>query len=159
MTDSDWVAIAFLTFIGILIYVKVPKRVTEALDSKAQEISKELDDARTLREEAQNLLASYQRQQAEAEAQAGSIVEQAEADAKALAEQTRVQLKEQLERRTKLAEDKIAQAETKAVEEVRALAASTAATAARAVLTDTMDDAKGAALIDADIENIKASLH
>lgn len=159
MTDADWVAVAFAVFVGILIYVKVPKKVNDALDAKAAEISKELDDARTLREEAQSLLAGYQRQQSEAEEQAQAIVVQAEADAKALAAATREQLTESLERRTKLAQDKIAQAEAKAVEEVRLLAAAAAAGAARTVLSDEIDNAKGASLIDQGIAGIKDNLH
>lgn len=157
--DTEWVAIAFLTFIAILIYVKVPRKVTDALDAKREEIAKELDDARELREEAQALLAGYQRQQAEAQDQADAIVAQAEADAKALADATRVKLAETLERRTKLAQDKIAQAEAQAIEEVRALAASAASEAARTVLTAEIDDSKGASLIDEGIAKVKENLH
>lgn len=159
MTDADWVAVAFAVFIGILVYVKVPKKVTDALDSKRDEIAKELDDARELREEAQALLAGYQRQQAEAQDQADAIVAQAEADAKALAAATRVKLTETLERRTKLAQDKIARAESQAIDEVRALAASAAADAARIVLTAEMDDSKGNTLIDQGIADVKDNLH
>ncbi|MGB0920560.1 MAG: ATP F0F1 synthase subunit B [Alphaproteobacteria bacterium] len=159
MTDADWVAVAFAVFVGILIYVKVPKKVTDALDSKRDEIAKELDDARELREEAQALLAGYQRQQAEAQDQADAIVAQAEADAKALADATRAKLAETLERRTKLAQDKIAQAEAQAIDEVRALAARAATDAARSVLTAEIDDSKGAALIDQGIADVKDNLH
>ncbi len=159
MTDADWVAVALATFVGILLYVKVPRKVNEALDAKRDEIAKELDDARELREEAQALLAGYQRQQAEAQDQADAIVAQAEADAKALANATRVKLAETLERRTKLAQDKIAQAEAQAIDEVRALAAGAAAEAARTVLTAKIDNSKGADLIDQGIADVKDNLH
>ena len=159
MTDADWVAIAFLIFIGILVYLKVPKTAAGALDDRAKRIEKELDDARKLREDAQALLASYQRRQAEAEREAQDIVEQAEREAKALAEATRKALEEQIERRTKIAEDKIAQAETQAVQDVRNAAISVAVAATRNVITDGLTEDKDNALIDQAVASVKQNLH
>ena len=93
-------------------------------------ISKELDEAKTLREEAQALLASYQRKQAEAEELAQSIVEQARTDAKTMAKQARADLQERLTRRAQLAEAKIANAEAQAMADVKARAVDLAAAAA-----------------------------
>ncbi len=159
LTDSDWAALAFVIFIGILIYVKVPKLAAKALDDRSQRIEKELDDARALREEAQALLAQYQRRQAEAEREAQDIVEQAEREAKALAEQTKQALEEQIERRTKLAEDKIAQAETQAVQDVRNAAINVAVQATRTVIESNLTDDKDTALIDQAVASVKQNLH
>jgi len=159
MTDSDWAALAFVAFIGLLIYLKVPKLATGALDERAQRIEKELEDARALREEAQALLAQYQRRQAEAEREAQDIVEQAEREAKSLAEQTKQALEEQIERRTKLAEDKIAQAETQAVQDVRNAAIGVAVQATRDVIESNLTDDKDNALIDQAVASVKQNLH
>ena len=117
-----WVMIAFFCFIGLLMYMKVPGQITKALDDRADAIRKELDEARRLREEAQQLLADYQKKAREAEAEAKAIIDQARVEAEGLARETRKTLAENLERRTKQAEEKIARAEAQAVGEVRAAA-------------------------------------
>ena len=117
-----WVAVAFVAFLAILVYYKVPKLIAKALDDRADAIRKELDEARRLREEAQTLLADYQKRHRNVGQEAEAIVDQARREAEAFAHETRASLKDALERRTKLAEDKIARAEAQAVDEVRASA-------------------------------------
>ncbi len=116
-----WVFFALLIIIGAALYLGIHKTIAKALDDRADNIRKELDDAKTLREEAQTLLASYQRKQAEAEEQAKSIVEQARRDAETMAAQARKDLHERLERRAEMAEAKIANAEAQAIADVKPL--------------------------------------
>lgn len=159
MSDTDWVALAFIVFVGILFYFKVPRQVNAMLDDRAKAIAAELDQARELREEAQALLSSYQRKQAEAEEEAAAIVAQAETEAKAMAENARKQLAEQVERRTRLAETKIAQAEADAVKDVRDAAINVAVAATTSIIKDTSDDAADAARVDADIAALRTRLN
>lgn len=159
LTDTDWVAISFLVFVGLLIWKKVPSMLLNALDEKADAIRNELEEAARIRSEAQALLAKYQKAQAEAEKEAEAIVEQAGKEAKALAEATRAQLEELAERRTKLVEQKIAQAEAQAVAEVRNAAIDAAVSASRTVVTGSLSDDQAATLIDNGIASIKANLH
>jgi len=56
-----WVAVSFFIFIGVLVYLGIHKKVASALDARALRISKELEEARRLREEAEKLLADYRR--------------------------------------------------------------------------------------------------
>ena len=125
-----WVLIAFLIFAGMLVSMKVPATVGKALDDRAVGIRKDLDDAARLRKEAEQLLTDYQRKAREAEAEAKSIIEAAKREAENLAAETKKALAESIERRTKLAEDKIARAEAQAVSEVRATAVDVAVSAA-----------------------------
>ncbi len=129
-----WVFLALCIIIGAAIWKGIHKVMGKALDDRADAIAKELDDAKNLREEAQTLLASYQRKQVEAEEQAKQIVEQARTDAEAMAKQARRDLKERLARRAQLAEAKIANAETQAMAEVKARAVDLAAKAAQDLL-------------------------
>ena len=69
-TPEFWVLISFILFIGLLVYLKVPAKVATMLDERAARIAKELDEARRLREEAQGLLAEYQRKRRDAEKEA-----------------------------------------------------------------------------------------
>lgn len=154
-----WVAVAFLVFLGVLLYYKVPALVGKALDERADAIRKELDAARTVREEAQALLVDYQRKHRAVGEEAEAIIAQARHEAEAFAQETRHNLKEALERRTKLAEDKIARAEGQALDEVRAAAVDLAIAAAEKILREKTSGAAGAALIDQSIRDLKSRLN
>lgn len=158
-TGQFWVFVALLIFIGILVYMKVPGMLAAQLDKRANDVAKELDEARRLREEAQGLLASYQRKQAEAMKEAEAIVAQAKLEAERLAEETRKNLEAQVERRRQLAEDKIHQAESQAVQEVRAAAADIAVSAAQRLIADKVDAAKDATIVERSISELSSKLH
>src|ERR1700754_1988455 len=100
---ENWVAIAFVIFIGILIYVGVHKKVLDALDHRSARIKNELDEARKLRDEAAALLAEYQKKQREAEREAQPIVTEAKAEAERVAAESHAKVEEFVARRTKLA--------------------------------------------------------
>jgi F-type H+-transporting ATPase subunit b len=153
-----WVAVAFVAFVA-LVGKKVYTFAAEALDKRAEAIRNELDEAVRLREEAQALLASYQRKQRSAESEAEEIVEHAKAEAARLAEQAETDLAAALERRTRMAEDKIAQAEAQAVAEVRDLAVDMAVKAARQLITENLDQTKAAGLVDEAIADLGKKLH
>ena len=160
LSNTDFVVlIAFLLFIGVLFYFKVPTLLGGLLDKRAEGIQSELDEARALKEEAQELLASYERKQAEVQEQADRIVAQAKSDAEAAAEQAKVDLEKSIQRRLAAAEDQITSAEASAVKEVRDKAASVAVMAARDVIAQQMTAADGNKLIDAAIAEVDAKLH
>jgi F-type H+-transporting ATPase subunit b len=154
-----YVALAFVIIVGVILRVGVPGMVARQLDDRAKGIADEIAEARRLREEAQELLASFQRKQQEAEAEAEAIIEQAKAEAKVLQKQARADLVERLERRTALAEQRIAQAETQAAADVRAAAAEMAADAAETLLKTGLKKADLNKLVDADIKLVGKRLN
>ncbi|MEQ1577810.1 MAG: F0F1 ATP synthase subunit B [Hyphomicrobium sp.] len=154
-----WTLVAMLIFIGIVLYMKVPAAIGKSLDARGVAIRKELDDARRLREEAQQLLADYQRKSREAEDEAKSIIEQAKPEAEALAAETRKNLADGLERRTKSAEEKIARAEAQALSEVRSAAVNAAVAAAETILKSKVAGGTATALIDDSIRGLKGRLN
>jgi len=154
-----WVMIALFIFIGGVIYLGVHKKVFAMLDDRADGIRKEIEEARTLREEAQTLLASYQRKQRDAEAEAEELVAQARHEAEQMAKEAEAQIAEQIARSTAMAEQKIKSAEAQAVAEVQAIAADVAVAAAAKVLADTMGDAKTDQLIKDSIDGLKGKIH
>src|SRR5471030_662791 len=154
-----WVAVAFVLFLGVLIYVGVHKKVIEALDHRSGRIQAELDEARRLRDEAGKLLADYQRKQQEAEREAEAIVADARAEAGRVAAEARVKMEEFVARRTKLAETKITQAEAQALADVRAAAADAAVAAAETILRDTAKGKIADDLIVQGIAEVKAKLN
>lgn len=154
-----WALVALLIFLALMVYLKVPGIVTSALDKRADTIQKELDEARRLREEAQALLADYQRKGREAEGEAEEIIEQAKREAEALAAESGRRLEEYVANRTRQAEEKIARAEAQALQEVRALSADVAIAAAEKILAAKVKGATADALIMRSIGEVKSKLN
>jgi F-type H+-transporting ATPase subunit b len=154
-----WVLISFLIFAGLIWRAGVPGMLGKSLDSRSEAIRNELDAARRLREEAQALLIDYQKKQREAEAEAKAIVDAAKREAEAMAADTAKTLSEQLIRRTKLAEDKIARAEAQAIGEVRAMAVDGALAASAKILAAKASGATATLLVDASIADLRSKLN
>lgn len=160
LANTDFVVlISFLLFIGVLLYLKVPGLLGGLLDKRATSIQSELDEAKALREEAQTLLASYERKQKEVQEQADRIVEQAKSEAAAAAVQAKEDIKTSVERRLAAATDQIASAESSAVKEVRDQAINVAITAARSVIASQTGSTDQNRLIDEAIATVDQKLH
>ena len=160
LNNTDFVVLlGFLLFIGVLIYFRVPTTLLGMLDKRAEGIRADLAEARELREEAQSLLASYERKQKDVQNQADRIVEAAKEDAKANAEKAKKDMEQSIERRLQAAKEQIASAEDDAVRNVRNQAVSVAIAAARDVLGQKMDPSRQNKLIDESIQTVDAKLH
>lgn len=151
--------IAFLVFIGVLIYFKVPSMIGGMLDKRAATIRAELDEARKLREEAQELRASFERKKAEVKDQAERIVAKAKADAEAAAAQAKSDLQATIARRLRAAEDQIASAEASAVREVRDQAIAVSISAASELIAKNLTPEDFGALIEQSIATVEQRLH
>jgi F-type H+-transporting ATPase subunit b len=154
-----WVAVAFLIFVGILFYLGLHTKVIEALDQRSARIRAELDEARRLKEEAQALLAEYGRKHAEADREAEAITANARAEAERVAAEAKTKMEEFVARRTKMADAKIAQAETQAIADVRAAAAEAAVAAAERILTESVKGKVAEDLVAKGIRDVKAKLN
>lgn len=159
MDNTFWATVALFIFLGIVLYLKVPGMLSKSLDERANRIRNELEEARRLREEAQQLLAEYQRKRKEAEKEAADIVAAAKTEANMLREEAARKTEEYVTRRTALAEQKIAQAEREAVNEVRSSAVDIAVEAARKLLGEKLDAKAGADLFKASLQEVKANLN
>lgn len=153
------VLLAFIVFILVLIYFKVPGMISGLLDKRADGIKAELEEARALREEAQTILASYERKQQEVAEQADQIVAHAKLEAQEAAKLAKEDLKASIERRLAAAGDQIKSAENAAVKEVRDTAVSIAIGAAQDIITKKMSAAEGNKLIEDAIKDVEAKLH
>lgn len=153
------VTIAFLLFIAVLFYFKVPGMLGGMLDKRAEGIANELEEAKALREEAQSLLASFERKQHEVKEQAERIVAHAKEEARTAADQAKEELTKSIARRIEAAQEQIASAEAAAVKEVRDTAVAVAVAAAGEVIAKKMTAADGDKLIDSAIADVQARLH
>ena len=154
-----YVMIAFIIVIVVFARAGVHKMIVSGLDKRAQKIADDINEARKMREEAQELLASYQRRQREAEEEAAGIIEQARKDAARMTAEAHAKIAEQTDRRIKAAEDKIARAEAQALSEVRGQTADLAIEAARHIIRERMDAGAQGAFIDKAIAGLKEKLN
>ena len=159
MDATFWATVALFIFLALVVYLGVPRMIGKALDQRAQRIGNEIEEARKLREEAQQLLADYERKRKEAEQEAAEIVAAAEREAAMLVEEARARTEDFVARRTSLAEEKIARAEREAVAEVRANAVDLAVEAARRLLSDRMDGKLAGDLFKNALVEVKDKLH
>lgn len=154
-----WVATAFVAFIGILFYLKVPGSVGAQLDKRADKIKADLDQAEALYKDAQDLLATYQKKQRDAAKEAKAIADHAKQEAQRVLELGREQLAETLARREKLAVERIAQAEAAAIDDVRIRTVDIAMDATREILAKELVASKSDTMIDAAIKELPNKLH
>jgi F-type H+-transporting ATPase subunit b len=159
MGAEFFVLLGFIVFVCVLLYVGAHKIVLNGLDARGKAIADELSEAVKLRQEAQALLASFDKKKVEAQAQAAAIVADARAQADQLAKDAATRMDEFVVRRTAQAEAKIAFAEAQATAEVRAAAADHAARAAEIVLRGEAKGKTGAELVARDIGALKSRLN
>ncbi|HUZ34614.1 MAG TPA: ATP F0F1 synthase subunit B [Xanthobacteraceae bacterium] len=150
-----WVAIAFVLFLALLVYLGAHRRVIGGIDARQARIKAELDEAVRLRQEAQAVLAEFERKARDAESEAVAIVAGATAEAERLAVEAKARMEDFVLRRTKMAETKIAQAEAQALADVRAAAADTAVAAAETILAAAAKGKVAEGLLAKGIEDIK----
>ena len=155
---SFWVAIAFVAFVGILVRLAYG-RIAGALDARAARIENEIEEARRLREEARQLLASYQRRHRDAVKEAEEIVEQAKADAERMAAQAAADLEVEIRRRTELAHAKIARAEAQVIEDVRDMAVDAAVRAAGRLVRERLGEEQAGKIVDDAISELGRKVH
>jgi len=159
MDSTAWATVALVLFLALLAYLKVPGYIARALDDRAQRIRNELDEARKLREEAQQLLAEFQRKRKEAEQEAEEIVAAATREAENIVTEAKQKTEEFVVRRNAVAEQKIAQAERDAVNQVRSSAVDIAVAAAERILSDKVDAKLSAELFKKSMGDVKAGLN
>jgi F-type H+-transporting ATPase subunit b len=159
LETEDWVAIAFLCFLGLLAYLGAHRRILDFIDHRRDRIKSELDQARQFREEAQALLAEFERKGREAESEAAAIIAGAKAEAERLTAEAKVKMEDFVARRTKMAEAKIVQAEAQAVADVRSAASDAAVAAAEKILAATAKGKIAEDLLAQGIEDVRTKFN
>ena len=152
-----WVLVAGVIFV-IVVWKPAGRALGGGLDARATRIRSELDEARRLREEAEQLVAEYHSKQQQAIADAEAIMAEAKAEAERVAAQAARDLEQQLARRQRMAEERIEQAEAKALDEVRSVAIDVAIAAAREVIAGEIDEQRGSRLLDEEIVTLPQRL-
>jgi len=159
LEDSQiWLLFSFLIFCFIL--VKYGKSViTNMLDSRIEGIRSELETAESLRVEAQELLAQYQRKQRDAEQEAEAIIAKAEQHALSIRKTAEKHLAETLQRREKQLKERLMQMEESAIQEIREHAANLAVQATAQIIAENMDKKSSDRLMDDSVQAVAKNIH
>ena len=159
MFDATFfVALSFILFVVFVIWAGLPSTIIKSLDDRSEQIKKELDEARILHEEAQKLLATEKRKLEQCDAEVEEILKQASEQAALITEKSNNLLKEEIQRKQKQADLKIAQARDEAIKEVRAKASELSLVIAKEYLKENIDDKIASELIDKSISDLKNNL-
>lgn len=153
------VTLAFLLFLAVLWYFKVPALLGGLLDKRADGIRADLDAAKKLRDEAQAVLNTYDAKRREVQAQADMIVAQAKREAEDAATQAKADLASSIKRRLAAAGDQIKSAELAAIRDVRDRAVNVAVAAAGDLIGRNLGAGDKGKLIDDAIGEVAARLH
>ncbi|TFF17663.1 F0F1 ATP synthase subunit B [Jiella endophytica] len=159
MDNTFWALVGLVLFFVVVFYVKAPTKVGKNLDDRADRIRKEIEEARELKEEAKQQLAEYQRRRREAEQEAKDIIAAAKREAEAMLKEARQRNEDYVERRTAMAEAKIAQAESDAIAEVRASAINIAVEASAKIIADRNSGGSSGQFIDTSIAEVRKRLN
>jgi len=154
LTAGGWWSITVLTLVALMLYLKVPSMVASMLDKKIEGIRTMLDEAATLRAEAEALRQEYADKVANVERDAAAMIEHAKQEAEAIVAKAETDAANVIARREKIAEDKIAAAERAAVEELRVRAADAATAAARDLIRSNHSVEADKALVDQAIGDV-----
>ena len=152
-----WVGLAFVLVVALM-FKPAAKVISSALDGRAIKIRVQIEDARKLREDAQVLLASYQRKQCDAMAEAKKIISLAKDEAVRMKADAEKDLERALERRQQQALERIAQSEAQALSQVRDTAVEVALAAAETLIRENLDEGKKQALTNKAIGELQARM-
>jgi F-type H+-transporting ATPase subunit b len=158
LNESFFVALAFFTVMAAFVYIGLPRRLMKALDDKTAAIEDELNQAKALREEAAKVLADYEKQRKQAEKQAEEIISLARDTAQRTAEDAKLAMEAQMQRRAKQAELKIARSEEQLMKDVRAAITELAVDAAAHLVATGLTSDKAEELVDQNIAELPTRL-
>jgi F-type H+-transporting ATPase subunit b len=153
-----WVSLSFVAFI-LLVMKPVGRLLAGGLDARADRIKAELDEAVRLKEAAQATLATYQRNQRKALEEVEEILKHAKEEAERITSQAKIDIEEELSKRTELAMDKIKQSEAAVIKEMRDDMVEVVMGATRSLITENMKEATSEAFVDDSIKSISKKFH
>ena len=154
LNPGGWVALAMIVIFALLAWKKVHHAIGRALDSKIELIRNQLTEAESLRKEAEALKAEYEAKAKSVDKDRKALLERAKHEAAEIVAKAKTDAEALIERRTRMAEDKIAAEERAAIEQLRAAAAEAASRAAARLIAERHDASTDAKLVDQAIKEI-----
>ena len=152
-----WVAVSFFIFIGGLVYLKIPQKVSNILSDQILDIKKEIDESEKLRAEAKNLLSNSQKKLDEVNNLKKEILEQAKKDSEMLVIEINEKFYKSSEIKKKLAENKIIQMKENAIKEIKNISAKIAIESVIRIINTSIDKSKLDKIFEQNLEEAKTA--
>ena len=156
--STFWVAVSFLIFLGVLVYLKIPHKINEVLDKLINEIKNEIDESEKLRLEAKILLDNAQNKLDTAQVVSSKILEQAKIDSGHLIIEMNDKFHQSTEIKKKLTENKIIQMKEAALKEIKDVSVKIAVESVKKIINTSVDKSKLDTLFNKDLEETKVAL-
>ena len=152
-----WVAVSFFIFIGGLVYLKIPQKVSNILSDQILDIKKEIDESEKLRAEAKTLLANSQKKLDEVNNLKKEILEQAKKDSEMLIIEINEKFYKSSEIKKKLAKNKIIQMKENAIKEIKNISAKIAIASVIKIINTSIDKSKLNKIFEQNLEEAKTA--
>ena len=153
-----WVAVSFIIFFGVLIYLKVPKKINELLNKLILDIKTEIDESEKLRTEAKTLLDNAQKKLNTAQSVKNEILEQAKKESDNLIIELNDKFHKSSEIKKNLAENKINQMKEAAIKEIKDVSIKIAIDSVKKIISTSVDKSKLDNLFQRNLDETKEEL-
>ena len=153
-----WVSVSFFIFLGVLIYFKIPQKVTTILNNSINAIKTEVDNAELLKEESKNILSKYEKKISNAKAEVKHMVDTATDDADKNTLKTNEEFHIQMENRKKNTEDRIKQMKNQALKDIKNASVKISIQAVEILLKNSLDKNKLTKIFFSSVEETKLAL-
>ena len=153
-----WVAISFFIFLGIIIYLKVPQKITDALNDNINSIKNEVDNAEILKEESKNILSEYEKKISNAKNEIKQMIDVTNEEIDRNVLKTNEDFHTQMENRKKSTEDRIKQMKNQALKDIKNASVKISIQAVEVLLKNSLDKNKLNKIFDTSIEETKSAI-
>ena len=153
-----WVAVSFFIFLGVLVYFKIPQKISSILNDNINAIKNEVDDAESLKEESKDILSEYEKKISSAKAEIQKMVDSATEDADKNVLKTNKELHAQMENRKKNTEDRIRQMKNQALKDIQNASVKISIQAVEVLLKNSLDKNKLNKMFITSVDETKVTL-
>ena len=156
--STFWVAVSFIIFFGVLIYLKVPQKINEILNKLISDIKNEINESEKLRTEAKTLLDNAQKKLDTAKSVRNEILAQAKKDSDNLIIELNEKFHKSAEIKKNLTENKINQMKDAAIKEIKDASIKVAVDSVKKIITTSVDKSKLDNLFQKNLNETKEEL-
>jgi F-type H+-transporting ATPase subunit b len=153
-----WVAVSFVIFCLIIIYKKIPQIINNLLDNKINEIKSEIDNAKNLKIESEQLLKKYNTKIEEARTESNKIINSEKNETEIFIKESENKFEQLIIHKKKSLEQKLDQMKIKAIKDIQNISNKIALEAVKKIISNSPNDEKMKSINQKNLEKIFVNL-
>tara|TARA_B100001093_G_scaffold511541_1_gene579638 strand:- start:588 stop:1082 length:495 start_codon:yes stop_codon:yes gene_type:complete len=153
-----WVAVSFLIFIGILIYLKIPQKIKNILENNILSIKNQISEAEKLKEEAKNILSDHEKKISNSKSEVKNMINKANEDSEKNIIKTNEEFFNLMENRKRNTEERIKQMKNQAIKDIKNASVKIAMESIESLIKNSIDKSKLDKIYLSSIEETKLAL-